>query len=628
MALPPSLKEPSQRQQLKKMSFIALRVVLAIVIGLFISQVKLDYIESLLYDLRVRYKPTTSPSGNIALILINSNSVERLKGPPGFPEHTEMLSALSRSNPKAVLYDLNLAALKGTEEQKRSFATTTQFFTQFYVLTDEMEMRGEEGKLKLLPPLDKIPLTSGPKSADRVNFAKDGVTRRMVISYQDKTLAHYMLASQMNAQILDRAKIRGKFDFFDTEQAYIHFRPAQTYPTYLFSDVIEGKISPELMKDKIVIIGQDLGLKEDEYIMTPYSREVVAMTTTEMHANMIDTLIQNNSPVKTHPYWNMLFTVLISILTVQVVFSLRPGKGLIILVSTFAAFMTFSYLLFWLFDVWIIVANPLLSIFLSYYFFIPYRLIIENRRSWEYYQKNKILKQVEELKTNFISMMSHDLKTPIARIQGMIDVILRGPHLSDPQREAIDTIKQSNEDLLKFINSILNYAKIESQGVQLQKQSKDINQLIIDVIKKHEFLAQIKKIEVKSELEPLFPISVDPDLMKQILSNLVENAIKYSPENTAIFVSSAEVSGQIVIQVKDQGPGISRSDLPHIFMKFFRSQNAKSSPVKGSGLGLYLAKYFTELHQGRIEVESPEGQGCLFTVYLPVQTNMLGSSDL
>jgi signal transduction histidine kinase len=105
--------------------------------------------------------------------------------------------------------------------------------------------------------------------------------------------------------------------------------------------------------------------------------------------------------------------------------------------------------------------------------------------------------------------------------------------------------------------------------------------------------------------------------MKKVLSNLVENAIKYSPEKSKILITSEEVDNKVVLQVSDQGMGIDPEDLPNIFMKFFRSKNAKSSPVKGSGLGLYLAKYFVELHGGSISVESALGQGTTFTVELP-----------
>jgi signal transduction histidine kinase len=218
--------------------------------------------------------------------------------------------------------------------------------------------------------------------------------------------------------------------------------------------------------------------------------------------------------------------------------------------------------------------------------------------------------------------MSHDLKTPIARIQGMTEVILKDDvHLSSIQREAVDTIKGSSDDLLKFINSILQYGRIESQGVELHKQSKDINQILNDVIKKHEFLAKVKKIKITTELEPMFPVSVDVDLIKQVFSNLIENAIKYSTEESTVTVKSREEGDKVVIEVTDNGMGIPAEDLPNIFMKFYRSHNVKTSTIKGTGLGLYLAQYFAELHKGEISVVSNTdegGHGSTFTVKLPL----------
>ncbi|MGE3760399.1 MAG: sensor histidine kinase, partial [Pseudobdellovibrionaceae bacterium] len=264
-------------------------------------------------------------------------------------------------------------------------------------------------------------------------------------------------------------------------------------------------------------------------------------------------------------------------------------------------------------------AAPYLAIFLCYYFLIPYRLIIENRKTWELTEKNRLLVQVEELKNNFISMMSHDLKTPLARIQGMSDIVQReGPDLNTKQKEALLNIRASSEDLLNFISSILNFSRIESQGVELHLQSRDINNLIKEVVKKLEFAAKIKNIELILELEPLFSIQVDGDLVKQVISNLIENAIKYSTEGSKVLITTEEKEGFVVLQVADQGLGISSEDLPNIFMKFFRSKAAKASPIKGSGIGLYLAHYFVSLHKGRIFVESTLGQGSTFTVELPI----------
>jgi signal transduction histidine kinase len=218
--------------------------------------------------------------------------------------------------------------------------------------------------------------------------------------------------------------------------------------------------------------------------------------------------------------------------------------------------------------------------------------------------------------------MSHDLKTPIARIQGMTEVITKDAvKLSSMQQEAVDTIRASANDLLQFMNSILNYAKVESQGVVLHKQAKDINDLVEDVIKRHEFLAKLKHIKIQSELEPLFSISVDPDLIRQVFSNLIENAIKYSPENSKVSIKTKEENDFICVDFSDEGPGIPEEEQQHLFLKFFRSKSVKNSNIKGFGLGLYLAKYFIELHKGHIIITSTPGKGSTFTVKLPIKAH-------
>lgn len=308
-------------------------------------------------------------------------------------------------------------------------------------------------------------------------------------------------------------------------------------------------------------------------------------------------------------------------MTIYIVLSARPGKGLLMLGFSMLVFIVSSLLIFSTVR-WVIpVAHPLLAVFICYYFVIPYRLIIENRKSWEYYQKNRLLTQVEELKSNFMRMMSHDLKTPLARIQGMTEVITKdGPELSETQRKALDTISQSSEELAEFIASILSLSRIESKEMKLQLKSRDINQIVREVIRKHEYMAKRKEIEIVAELEPLFSIKVDQDLLKTVIANLLENAIKYSPERTKILITTEELNNDVVIQVADQGSGIPAEEMNHVFDRFYRARNTRNTTA-GNGLGLYLAKYFVELHNGRIEVESELEKGSTFSVRLPMDLN-------
>lgn len=621
MALPPSLDGSSGADKKRRgILFGFLRAVLALAITVFIFQIKLDFIEAWFYDMRIRFRPSPAVTGEVVIVSVNPETVERLKGAPDYEAHARFLRKLAETNPRAIVYDIRFDELKGDNAGKAKLAEAAKLVPQLSVLTGELEMKGEEGKLRLPSPFENIHLHSGPLSSDEFTFGRDRVTRRFLVEYQGSRMLHVELAQKINPEIQDVNKIRGVFDRLGTLQSYIDFRPAGTYPIYPFAAVLDGLVSADVFKDKIVIVGRDTQVSDKDYVLTPYSREVVGMTSAEAHANIIDTLIRNSAPARAPGWLDFIVIAVICWITVQVVFKLKPTRGLVTVGATIAAFLIIGALAFWPFGLWISMAHPLLAVFLCYYFFIPYRLIIENRRSWEIFQKHQLLQQVEELKTNFISMMSHDLKTPIARILGMTDIISNDKSpLSTQQREALDTIRHSSDDLLKFINAILQYGKIESQNIQLHFQNKDPNALLSEVIRKHEFLAKLKRIQIRSELEPLFPVPVDPELIKQVFSNLIENAIKYSPEDTSILVSSEEENGRIFIQVADQGQGIPADELPNIFMKFFRSKNAKSSPIKGSGLGLYLAKYFTELHRGKLTVESTYGQGSTFTVELPLE---------
>jgi signal transduction histidine kinase len=212
------------------------------------------------------------------------------------------------------------------------------------------------------------------------------------------------------------------------------------------------------------------------------------------------------------------------------------------------------------------------------------------------------------------------LNTPIARIQGMAEMALSDPQsqMTGDQKDALGTIMRSSEELGRFIGSILDLSRIESKEVKLQKTSRDINSVLKEVIKKYEFNARLKNIKFVPRLDPLFSVKVDVDLIRQVFANLIENAIKYSPNDATVVVSSKEENQMIRVAVTDNGPGIPHDEVDNIFLKFYRSKAAKASPIKGSGLGLYLAKYFVELHGGDITVESAQQKGTTFTVQLPV----------
>lgn len=602
-----------------------LRIALALLITVLLTPFKLDLFEFSAYDLRMQLSPTPDLSGRIVLVSIDAGTLTKLKRDPEALEWATVLQTLGHANPKHIVSTVLPNQIQGSYEDLIFLAETAKTLP-FVVGQDDLPRTGLTHMDPLAPPFDHLATEAFPLTEDKYVLAKDGATRRLILIFQNQFTFHPQLASEFNG-IQSPSAYEGVFDHLGSDQMLIGYRKKGSYPAISFADVLEGKFNPEAVRGKIVLLGKDTEEKKDDYITTPLSKKLLAMSKLEAHANIIDTLILNRAPRVLPPWVKMLLTFLVSLVTIYIVLSARPTKGLIMLGSTLAIFLVFAFVAFALMH-WVVpVAHPLLAVFICYYFVIPYRLIIENRRSWEYYQKNKLLTQVEELKSNFMRMMSHDLKTPLARIQGMAEVMSQdAAGLSETQKLAVDTINESSQELLEFIGSILSLSRMESKEMKLHLRSRDINQVLRGVIRRCEHLAKKKSIEIVAELEPLFSIRFDEDLVKTVFTNLVENAIKYSPEGSKILITSEELNNELVVQVADQGRGIAPEEISHVFERFYRARNSRSDTA-GNGLGLFLAKYFVELHNGRLEVESVINKGSTFTVRLPMNLDSEDQTD-
>jgi signal transduction histidine kinase len=296
----------------------------------------------------------------------------------------------------------------------------------------------------------------------------------------------------------------------------------------------------------------------------------------------------------------------------------QPVKGLMITIALIIGILITSYAAFMLLGWWIKLSHLVLSIFVVYYIWVPFRAIEEYQTRYAIQEESKLLKQVDNLKQNFISLMSHDLKTPVAKISGIADILKMkyGNVHTAEQNELIDNIVNSTKDLNNFINSILDLTKIESQNLTLRKESKDINNIIESIVEKLEFEAGAKQMTIESDLSPLYPIQVDTVLMNRVISNLIENALKYSGKGKTVFVKTWDDAEWVYVDIRDNGVGIGPDDLAHIFDKFYRVKNDSTHAIKGSGLGLYLVKYFIELHNGVISATSQPGEGTSFIIKL------------
>lgn len=266
---------------------------------------------------------------------------------------------------------------------------------------------------------------------------------------------------------------------------------------------------------------------------------------------------------------------------------------------------------------------PLIPFFVasvaSFIAFLMMQYAQQEAKRWQAEKKMQYVRELDELKSNFLSLMSHDLKTPIAKVQALTERLDREARsLSDDQRGILAAIQRSNDELSQYILSILNFQRIESQELTLNRKNHDVNVMIEEVCSRLQPLAQDRGVAVQLELEPMFPVEFDDTLIRQVLNNLVDNAIKYNQQGTRVLVRSSDLGDFVEVAVEDDGVGIAPGQMKQLFKKFSRSEKGTSERVKGTGLGLYLAKYFIELHGGKIDVESTPGKGTRFWFRLPV----------
>jgi signal transduction histidine kinase len=377
-----------------------------------------------------------------------------------------------------------------------------------------------------------------------------------------------------------------------------------------------GNLPKGYFTNKIVLLGSSYISGTNDYLQSPFSRDEKKSSKLAVHANIIQSFIKEKTIEQVPRYITIALSIVSGLFMIYVISMLSPVKGLMIALGTFLGTILVAYLMFCLFGEWLQITEILISIFVVYYIGVPFRAINEYQRRYKIQEEAKLIKKVESLKQNFISLMSHDLKTPVAKISGLADMGMRNISNITEVKKIFGSIADSTKELNNFISAILDLGKIESSELSLNITSKDINAIIENVTEALLFEAGEQTVELRTELGPLYPIHIDPDLIKRVISNLVENAIKYSGKGSFIEIKTYDDSKWVYMEIKDNGVGIKEEDLLYIFDKFYRVKNDASHKIKGTGLGLYLVKYFVELHDGAIDVESTIGQGTKFIVKL------------
>jgi len=232
------------------------------------------------------------------------------------------------------------------------------------------------------------------------------------------------------------------------------------------------------------------------------------------------------------------------------------------------------------------------------------------------------LKHMDRMKSEFVSMVSHELRSPMNSVLMQLQVILEGlaGDLTPKQREILERAYEKIGNLAQMTTELLDLATIESGLMISEKTAVDMTAVIRDQVEFHRPRAESESICLLAEApQSLPPIRANRRNMEEVLSNLITNAIKYSP-NGGVVTVSADLSGDyLAIRVKDTGLGMSEEDTKKIFQRFYRIRNEATRSIQGTGLGLAIVQKIVESHNGRISVESTPGKGSTFTVLLPLE---------
>lgn len=227
---------------------------------------------------------------------------------------------------------------------------------------------------------------------------------------------------------------------------------------------------------------------------------------------------------------------------------------------------------------------------------------------------------LNQAKDDFISLASHQLRTPASGVKQYVGMVLEGyaGELDPETKELLQLAYESNERQLAIVNDLLHVAQLDAGKVRLNKENVNITEMLHNIVNE-----QLGKFHSREQALTYDMVSkdieayVDPQRMRMVIENIIDNANKYTDDGKKVTVAVHETKQQIIVAVEDQGVGIAPADIPHIFQKFNRVSNTRSVLAGGSGLGMYWAKQIIDLHNGNLKVESEVGVGSKFIISLP-----------
>jgi signal transduction histidine kinase len=236
-------------------------------------------------------------------------------------------------------------------------------------------------------------------------------------------------------------------------------------------------------------------------------------------------------------------------------------------------------------------------------------------------EANARLREISAMKEEFLALTTHDLRSPLTVISGVINFFTSGRlgDLTSEQKNMVEMMERNTQNLIELVNDLLDASKLESGTMRLDPTTIELSGLAAELREQMEPLAREKEISLEEEIpEDLAPLRADRAKLRRVLVNLVSNALKFTPKGGRVRLTAAREGSFVRVCVVDTGVGIPAEDLHDIFDKYAQARSRATRSEKGTGLGLYITRQLVELHGGKISVQSEVGKGSAFSFTIPV----------
>ena len=618
----------------------------------------LQPLESAVRDEFFRRRPLEALEEAIVVVTIDEPDIAAVGDWP-IPDAVlaRLLSKLRSQQPLAIGMDLyrSLPEEPGHEQLREVFRTTPNLIGIEKIIGDRV------APPPVLPELGQVALANVIVDSDRnirraLLSAVDGTevkltlgTRVALIYLETKGITLEMLDARQQKLKLGRAIFtplrRGDAGYRHQDdlggyQILMNWRgPISSFKTISMTDVLEGQLAPEQLRDRIVFIGTSADSVND-FFETPYSgsgfSHVGPMPGVAVQANLASQIIRSALEGRSllrgfstigEWIWILSWSSIGAcgcwmLLQVNSFRKNRLLTGIVILLAG-CALVSGSYLAFlggWIIPVW----SPLLALILSAILTINYhdqQQLAEYSRTLE--EKNTQLQHLDKLKDEFLANTSHELRTPLNGIIGLAESLIDGATGQLPATTIanLTTIASSGRRLATLVNDILDFSKLKHQNLELSIKSVGVREIADVVLILSRPLVGTKNLQLINSISPDMPlVAADENRLQQIFYNLIGNAIKFT-ETGRIEVLAAVDDRNVEVTVADTGIGIPSDKLETIFESFEQGDGSIVRKYGGTGLGLALTKQLVELHGGKIFVSSSVGQGSRFTFTLPISEN-------